>query len=48
MQDFSGGGGGNLKILGRPIHAAKLRAVARGYVGLPPRKFFEMVQFRAF
>ena len=49
MQDFSGGGGGNFKIFGiLDIHAAKLRAFARWFGGMPPKKFFKMVQFRTF
>ena len=49
MQDFSGGGP-NFKISGiLDIHAAKLRAFARGVWGhAPPRKFLKMVQFRGF
>ena len=53
MQDFPGRGGGpNFKISGiLDIHAAKLRAFARGvwgHVPPPPRKFLRMVHFRAF
>ena len=57
MQDFSRGGGPTLKFWGFWIYmpqsgmsrATKLRAFARGVWGhAPPRKFFKMVQFRAF
>ena len=43
-------GGPNFKIsVILDIHAAKLRAFARGVWGhAPPRKFLKMVQFRAF
>ena len=54
---FLKGGGPNFKISGifdihaakRMSRAAKLRAFVRGVWGhAPPRKFFKMVQFRAF
>ena len=49
MQDFSGGGGPTLKFLGFWIYvprsgmsrAAKLRALLRGFGGMPPKKFFK-------
>ena len=49
MQDFSGGEP-NSNFLGNlDIHAAKLRAVARGVWGMPPLEIsFKMAQFRAF
>ena len=56
MQDFSENHCPTFKFLGFCIYmprsgmsrAAKLRALARGFGGMPPRKFLKKVQFRAF
>ena len=50
MQDFSGGGGvANFKISGvLDIHAAKLRAFAKGVWGHAPQIFFKWCNFVRF
>ena len=49
MQDFSGGGGQHYFFLILDIHAAKLRAAARGLWGhAPPINFFKLCIFVRF